>query len=162
MRLLSPVSRTAIDAEICDARSPQHDPARWALPLLDQLDGGLPGWTLVELDAAEASALWLPAHAGEACHGDTMPLGVPNGESLATQAAWLDAHAARYAAANPCCWGRLEQARASAPAPVVVATRSVGDRLKPDHAALVVVDGYHRVLAYWRAGHRSLRAYINS
>lgn len=160
MRLISPVPRTAIDAGIRQARSPGHDPARWALPLLDALDGGDVEWWLVELGVEEYAALWLPAHAGEACHGDTMVLGQHDGSSVAEQCAWLETHASAYAAASPSCWGRIEQAQRSAPAAVVIASCSVGDRLKPDTAPLVIVDGYHRVVGYWRAGHRRLRAYL--
>lgn len=160
MRLLAPASRPAIDAEIRRVRYPRHDPARWALPLLDALDDVDVTWSLVELDTEEYATLWLPAHAGEACHGDTMPLGTPTGGTVAAQADWLQARASAYAAANPSCWGRLEQARVSAVAAIVVSRHSVGDRIKPDNAALVVVDGYHRALGYWLAGHRTLPAYL--
>lgn len=162
MRLLSSVPRAAIDDAIGLARHPGHDPARWALPLLDALDGPGVSWSLVELDTAEYAALWLPGHAGEACHGDTLALGSPEGGTVAMQAAWLDRHAKRYAAANPSCWGRVEAARLGQPTPVVVADRSVGDRVKPHGVPWVVVDGYHRALGYWRAGRRTLVAHLPS
>lgn len=161
-QITSHVPRAAIAAEIRLAQFPGHDPARWALPLVEAAEEHGTAWSLVELDADEFGALWLPAHAGEPCHGDRLTLGVADGGTVAAQAAWLDSNAAAYAAANPSCWSRLERARADAAAPVVVSPSSVGDRRKPDHAALVVVDGYHRTLAYWRAGHRTLRAYVRT
>lgn len=162
MRLLCSVPRDAIDEAIRLARYPGHDPARWALPLLDALDGPGVTWALVELDAAEYASLWLPAHAGEACHGDRVMLGSGQGGTVAAQAAWLGNHAERYADANPSCWGRLEAARLSEPTPIVVANRSVGDRVKPDGVPWVVVDGFHRALGYWRAGRRTLLAHVAS
>jgi len=157
------ITRQLIDDEIRSARYPEHDPARWALPLLDMLAPPGASWTLVELDANEYGGLWLPAHRGEACHGDAMSLGGDDrGGTVATRAAWLDGHAETYAAANPSCWSRLERARVAGPTAIVIARHSVGDRVKPDEAALVVVDGLHRALAGWRRGDRSCRAYLAS
>lgn len=160
--ITSHVPRAAIAAEIRLAQFPTHDPARWALPLVEAAEQHGTAWSLVELDADEFGGLWLPAHAGEPCHGDRLTLGSANGGTVAAQTAWLEANAAAYAAENPSCWSRLARAGADAPATVVVSPRSVGDRLKPDHALLVVVDGYHRALAYWRAGRRTLRAYVRT
>ena len=107
MRIISAaVPRAVIDAGILAATYPGHTPARWALPLLDQLDARATEWQLVELDADALAALWLPPHAGEACHGDSMSLGDEGG------------------------------------------------------VGLVVVDGLHRALGYWMAGHRSCQAYV--
>ncbi len=52
------------------------------------------------------------------------------------------------------------EAGAGTLSPIVVSADSVGDRVKPAHAALVVVDGLHRALGYWMAGHRRCRAYM--
>lgn len=157
------------------ATYPGHVPARWALPLLQALDTRSAGWQLVELDEDDLGGLWLPAHAGETCHGDSLQLGDDaDGGSLREAADWLARNAERYAAANPSCWGRITHAAAAAgPAagtvagagagalsPIVVSAFSVGDRVKPAHAALVVVDGLHRALAYWLAGHRRCPAYL--
>lgn len=162
MRLLQRyVSRTVINGEIGAVVYPGHDPARWATPLLDELERKTQGWHLVELDEREFAALWLPVHAGEACHGDTMRLGEGDqGGSVRALGDWLDANAAAYAAANPSCWGRITHAAASPPAPIVVSTATVGDRVKPAHAELVVVDGLHRALGHWRAGQRRCEAYL--
>ncbi|WP_291988883.1 DUF6309 family protein [Luteitalea sp.] len=162
MRILTaPVSRDTIDAGIRAATYPGHSPARWALPLLDALDPGVDAWHLVELDEAALGALWLPAHAGEACHGDTRRLGeASDGSDVRTAHAWLTTHGEAYARANPSCWGRLSHAAASPQHPIVVSPVSVGDRVKPADAALVVVDGYHRALGYWMAGHRTCPAYL--
>jgi Family of unknown function (DUF6309) len=161
MRVISPVvSRNAIDAEIQAATYPGHAPARWALPLLDQLDARATGWQLVELDADALAALWLPPHAGEACHGDSMSLSDEGGSSVIQAHDWLIAHAGAYAEANPSCWGRITHAATEPTTPLVVSAVSVGDRVKPEGAGLVVVDGLHRALGYWMAGHRSCQAYV--
>lgn len=161
MRIISPaVLRAVIDAGIVSAAYPRHDPARWALPLLDELDARATCWQLVELDADALGALWLPSHAGEACHGDSMSLGDAGGSTVIEAHGWLVAHAAAYAAANPSCWGRITYASGAPASPLVVATVGVGDRAKPAHAPLVVVDGLHRALGYWWAGRRSCTAYL--
>ncbi len=162
MRILRPdISRTDIDADVGHASYPGHAPARWALPLIALLDAEADGWQLVELDERELSALWLPAHAGEACHGDSMRLGDGDaGAPLQEAHDWLATHAVSYAAANPSCWGRITHASRSAPSPIVVSPQGVGDRIKPDRAALVVVDGFHRALGYWMAGRRDCQAYV--
>ena len=162
MRILQHlVPRHVIDAGIDAAVYPGHDPARWARPLLDELERAARGWHLVELDELEFAALWLPAHAGEACHGDTMQLGDDvRGDTVRTIGDWLDANAATYAASNPSCWGRIAHAAGEAPSPIVVSATSVGDRVKPAHARLVVVDGLHRALGSWKAGRRRCEAYM--
>ena len=162
MRILpAPVQRAEIDAEILAATFPGHSPARWALPLLDALDAWATGWQRIQLDEAALAALWLPAHAGEACHGDVMRLGEgPTGSTLCDAHAWLAVHGGAYAAANPSCWGRLTHASQSPRTPIVVSPVTVGDRLKPADASLVVVDGFHRAIGYWMAGHRTCLAYL--
>ena len=164
MRLIATdITRQLIDDEIRSARYSGHDPARWALPLLDLVAPPEAPWTLVELDAMEYGSLWLPAHRGEACHGDAMPLGRDDrGGSVEMLAAWLDEHAETYAVANPSCWSRLERARVAEPSSIVIASASVGDRVKPDDVPIVVVDGLHRALAGWRRGDRRCRAYLAS
>ena len=160
MRVISAaVPRDVIDAGILAATYPGHAPARWALPLLAQLDAQASAWQLVELDADALAALWLPAHAGEACHGDSMSLGDEGGSTLVQAHDWLVAHAEAYAAANPSCWGRIRHASAGSRSPLVVSATSVGDRVKPEHANLVVVDGLHRALGFWMAGDRRCEAY---
>jgi hypothetical protein len=161
MRILpAPVQRAEIDAEILAATFPGHSPARWALPLLDELDARAIGWQRIHLDEAALAALWLPAHQGEACHGDVMRLGEGAAGSTVREAyAWLATHERVYAQANPSCWGRLSHASRSPRTPIVVSPVTVGDRLKPASANLVVVDGFHRALGYWMAGHRSCLAY---
>lgn len=155
------VQRAEIDAQILAATYPGHSPARWALPLLDALEAQATGWQLVELDEPALAGLWLPAHAGEACHGDEMRLGEgPTGSTVHDAHAWLAVHGEAYAAANPSCWGRLTHASQSPRTPIVVSPVGVGDRLKPADAALVVVDGFHRALGYWLAGHRTCHAYV--
>lgn len=155
------VARAVIDAQLTSATYPGHVPARWALPLLDALDTRGRGWQLVELDEEDLAGLWLPAHAGEPCHGDAMPLGDDaDGAGVRRASEWLARHAEAYAAANPSCWSRITHARATAMSPIIVSPESVGDRVKPDTADLVVVDGLHRALAYWMAGHRRCLAYI--
>lgn len=105
--------------------------------------------------------MWLPPHAGEACHGDSMQLGDgADGGTVEATSAWLDIHAEAYAAANPSCWGRITFASREAMSPIVVSPVAVGDRTKPDHARLVVVDGFHRALGYWAAGQRRCEAYL--
>ena len=148
MRLMLPaVPRADIEAQIRAATYPGHAPARWALPLIDELDRVASGWQLVELDARELAAAWLPAHAGEACHGDSMRLGDGDeGAALLDAHQWLAANRDVYAAANPSCWGRIAYASCHATSPIVVSPVSVGDRVKPVDSALVVVDGYHRAL----------------
>ena len=161
MRLISAdVPRAVIDAAILAATYPGHAPARWALPLLDQLDARASGWQLVELDADALARLWLPPHAGEACHGDSMSLCDSGGSSLRRAADWLMAHADAYAAANPSCWGRIRHASIGPGTALVVSPVSVGDRVKPDDAELVVVDGLHRALGFWVAGQRRCEAYM--
>ena len=162
MRIITAdVNRSAMDASINAATYPGHVPARWALPLLDELDRVTRGWQLVELDEHELAALWLPAHEGERCHGDTMRLGDdPVGATLQDSARWLERHAEAYAAANRSCWGRISFAMQHEPSAIVVSPIAVGDRTKPDHAALVVVDGLHRALACWMNGRRTSEAYV--
>lgn len=161
MRLISAdVPRAVIDAAILAATYPGHAPARWALPLLDQLDARASGWQLVELDAHALGALWLPPHAGEACHGDSMSLGDEGGSTVRRAADWLVAHAEAYAAANPSCWGRIRHASTSPGSALVVSPESVGDRVKPRDAGLVVVDGLHRAIGFWMAGHRRCEAFV--
>lgn len=161
MRVLAPaVPRRAIDAEIGQATYPGHEPARWALPLLDELEALAAGWQLVQLDEAALGSLWLPAHAGEACHGDSMVLGGNAGATVADAAAWLGAHAEAYAAANRSCWGRITRASGEIASRIVVSPVGVGDRVKPADAALVVIDGYHRALGGWMAGRRTCIAYV--
>jgi hypothetical protein len=163
VHILAPdVPRATIDAEIAAATYPGHVPSRWALPLVAALDASGTGWMRVHLDAHEFAALWLPAHAGEPCHGDAMTLGDgPDGGTLASLGAWLETHAETYAAANPSCWGRIQAARRQAPSCLVVSHTSVGDRLKPDHAPLVIVDGLHRALGAWLRGDRTGEVYLN-
>jgi hypothetical protein len=162
VRLLVPkISRPVIDAGIRAARHPGHDPARWALPLLDEVERRSPCWTLVELDAVEFGGLWLPEHRGEACHGDTATLGTrPGGGTVRDLAAWLDRHLDGYAGDNPSCWGRLLSAAAERAGPLVISRFDVGDRTKPPATPLVVVDGLHRALAWWRRGDRTCQAYL--
>ena len=162
MRILATdIPRALIDDEIVAATYPGHSPARWALPLVAELDAQAAGWQRVALEADEFAALWLPAHAGEPCHGDTMTLAdAPGGTTLAGAGSWLDQHAEAYAAANPSCWGRIEAARRAAPSRLVIASWTVGDRVKPGDAAFVVVDGLHRALGTWRRGDRRCEAYV--
>ena len=162
MRVIDPhVPRTAIDVTIRAASFGGHDPARWALPLLDCLEGDATGWMLVELEPDDMASLWLPEHAGEPCHGDSMRLGSgAGGATLQAAGDWLDGHATAYGAANPSCWARITQASREEVSPLVVAAQSVGDRVKPDAAALVVVDGLHRALGYWLSGRRTCQAYL--
>lgn len=162
MRILVPtVSRGAIDAEIRAAAYPGHVPARWALPLIDLVHASAGEWVLAELEHEEFAALWIPEHAGEPCHGDSALLGrTPGGSTLEEAATWLTTNAESYAAANPSCWGRIAHAAAGAVSPLVVSPFAVGDRLKPEHAALVVVDGLHRALGYWLAGRRTCAVYL--
>ncbi|RKH79668.1 hypothetical protein D7Y13_43490, partial [Corallococcus praedator] len=122
MRILPvPAQRADIDAEIREATYPGHSPARWALPLLDELELQATGWQLIQLDELALAALWLPVHAGEACHGDVMRLGAgPTGSTVRDAHAWLAGHAEAYAAANPSCWGRLTHASQSPRTPLVV------------------------------------------
>jgi hypothetical protein len=155
------ISRGVIDAEIRAASHPGHEPARWALPLLDAIDRRAAGWTRITLDAADFAALWLPEHAGEPCHGDTMRLGdIGGGLPLRVAGAWLDLRKAAYAAANPSCWARISRAARDPRSPIVVASFGVGDRVKPPHAERVVVDGLHRALGYWLSGDRRCEAYV--
>lgn len=162
MRLVhSDFPRADIDDEIRAAACPGHDPARWALPLLDDLERLAEGWQLVQLDEDDLARLWLPPHAGERCHGDTMPLGDGvDGASLRDVSRWLAANRDAYATANPSCWSRITLAARSAPSRLIVSPVSVGDRVKPDSAALVVVDGLHRAVAAWSAGRRTCEAYL--
>jgi hypothetical protein len=162
MRLVTPaVPRLVIDAEIRAAVYPGHAPARWALPLLDALDAIATGWQRVELDEADMASVWLPPHAGEACHGDTMRLGDgPTGATVRAGHDWLAANAAAYASANPSCWGRITCAARGPDSAIVVSPVAVGDRVKPESSTLVVVDGFHRVLGYWMAGRRTCQAYV--
>ena len=127
--------------------------------MLAELDARASEWQLVELDTDALAALWLPPHAGEACHGDSMTLGTAEGSTLAQAHDWLVAHADAYAAANPSCWGRIMHAAAGPRSPLVVSSVSVGDRVKSPRATLVVVDGLHRALGYWMAGERRCQAY---
>jgi hypothetical protein len=160
MRVISSdVSREVIAAEIQAATYPGHSPARWALPLLEQLDQRASRWQLVELDVDALAGLWLPAHAGEACHGDSMSLGDEHGSTLRQASEWLAVHADVYAATNPSCWGRITRASTEPRSALVVSPVGVGDRVKPDHAKLVVVDGMHRALGFWMAGERRVEAY---
>ena len=153
------VPRAVIDAGILAATYPGHVPARWALPLLDQLEERASGWRLIELDAAAMAALWLPPHGGEACHGDSMSLVNEGGSCLSDAHDWLIVHAREYAAANPSCWARISHAATAPMSPLVVSAAGVGDRLKPDEVELVVVDGLHRALGFWMAGQRQCQAY---
>ncbi len=163
MQLVHPlVSRAQIEAEIRAARYPHHDPARWALPLIDALDRLATGWQMVELDEAAFAALWLPLHDGEPCHGDSLRLGEgQDGQSLQMAVEWLRQHRDAYASANPSCWGRITHAaEAASSAPLVVSPVNVGDRVKPPHAGLVVVDGLHRAIGYALASRRTCLAYM--
>ncbi len=162
MRIILPdVSRLDIIATIREARFPGHDPARWAIPLIDAMQDHVCGWQLAELDATTVDALWLAPHAGEPCHGDTMALGESwQGCTVGDGVSWLTRHAARYALANPSCWQRIAAARAAQPSAIVLAPFSVGDRLKPDDAAWVVVDGLHRALAWGLEGRSVLQAFV--
>lgn len=163
MTILEPnVSREVIDASVRAARHPGHDPARWALPLIAEADRIAAGcWTLVAFDEEEASMLWLPPHAGEPCHGDTVSLGRDghaagtsaraeawHGLPLGDAAAWLRLHRSEYAAGNPACWARLVAARDTSWGPIVVAPFAVGDRTAPPGTPRIVVDGLHRALGW--------------
>jgi len=161
MRLITAdVPRTVIDAAILAATYPGHVPARWALPLLDELGTRATAWQLVELDANAFGALWLPPHAGEACHGDSMSLSDVDGSPVRQASDWLIAHADAYAAANPSCWGRIRHASMAPSSALVVSPVTVGDRVKSRHAELVVVDGLHRAVGFWMAGRRRCEAYV--
>lgn len=85
--------------------------------------------------------------------------GWTTGSTVRDAHAWLEVHGRAYAEANASCWGRLTHASQSPRTPLVVSPVTVGDRLKPAAAALVVVDGFHRALGYWMAGHRTCLAY---
>lgn len=152
MTILEPnVSREVIDASVRAARHPGHAPARWALPLIAEADRIAAGvWTLVAFDERDASALWLPPHAGEPCHGDTLRLGREgwHGLTLGDAAAWLRVHGRAYAAGNPSCWARIVAARDTSWGPIVVAPFAVGDRTAPPGTPRVVVDGMHRALGW--------------
>lgn len=162
MRVLAPaIPRVVIDEEIRAAAFPGHEPARWALPLLDAVERRSGGWSRVALEDEEFASLWLPEHAGEPCHGDTLRIGdAAGGMPLRTAAAWLERHESVFASANPSCWGRISQAAREPRSPIVLAPFGVGDRLKPSHAALVVIDGLHRALGFWLAGDRRCEAYV--
>ncbi len=148
----SSVPLAAITASIRAARHPGHDPARWALPLVEAADRVAGGaWQRVALDLDEAWTLWLPPHAGEPCHGDTMTLGDGRGMRLGDTVAWLEAQADAYAQANPSCWSRIVSARDGDWAPLVVAPFAVGDRTAPPagtRTAGIVIDGLHRALGW--------------
>lgn len=177
--------REDVDASIRAARHPGHDPARWALPLVAEADTLAHGrWRRVRLTAEEAGDLWLPPHAGEACHGDTMALAGGRGSTLREAATWLKTHTDDYARANASCWSRIAAARDGDWGPIVVAPFAVGDRTGPPqpHDArdttrpgtprgLIVVDGLHRALGWTLreeggddqpggAGRRTLEAFL--
>ena len=156
------VRRDTIDQTVVAARSRDHDPARWALPLIAEADARCgQQWSLVELDLAEVADLWLPAHAGEPCHGDNAPLAGGAGGRAGICAQWLAESAVAYARSNPTCWQRITAARDSTWGPIVVAPFSVGDRHAPAEQPLVVIDGLHRVLGWsLRDGHEPLRAFL--
>ena len=160
--ITSRIPRALIDAEIRAATYPGHSPARWALPLLDELEReGDGNWTRVALDEDELGDVWLPEHAGEPCHGDACRLGdAAGGMRLRDAAAWLAEHEAAYAAASPSCWGRIAHASGEPATVLVLSQWSVGDRVKPDAAEFVVVDGLHRALGYWLSGRRTCEAYL--
>lgn len=146
-----------VEQSIREARYPGHDPARWALPLVAEANAKGGGrWALVEVDASEAGNLWLPAHAGESCRGDRMPLAGGHGCQLEVARAWLASHAEAYAQANPSCWQRVVAARDSTWGPVVVAPFPVGDRTRPAsvETGLIVIDGLHRALGWALRGDR--------
>lgn len=165
------VSREVIDRSVRAGRHPGHDPARWAVPLIAEADRLAAGvWTLVAFDQREAAALWLPPHAGEPCHGDTLCLGdgASSGQTLGDAAAWLHRHGPEYAAGNPSCWARIVAARETSWGPIVVAPFVVGDRTAPPDTPRVVIDGTHRALGWALrehhlqpgAGKPSLQAYL--
>jgi len=162
VRILQPaVSRLDIIASIREARFPGHDPARWAIPLVDAMHERVSGWQLIELEATAAAGLWLARHAGEPCHGDTSLLGEsPQGCTVGEGVSWLTRHGARYALANPTCWQRIATARAAPSSAIVLAPFSIGDRVKPDDAAWVVVDGLHRALGWGLEGRGVLQAFV--
>lgn len=155
----------AVETSVRQARHPGHDPARWALPLIAQVDSLAGGaWSLVAFDADEAGALWLAPHAGEACHGDAMRLGgdsAGQGLRVADAAAWLRAHLSEYSSANPSCWGRVVSARETDWGPIVVAPFTVGDRTAPIGTSRIVIDGLHRALGWaLRPAVSPLHAYV--
>jgi hypothetical protein len=158
----APVTTLEIETSIRAARFEGHDPARWALPLVAAADERCGGrWSLVALAPELARALWLPAHAGEACHGDTAALAGGEGGTLDCCAGWLAAHAESYARRNPSCWSRITSAQAGTWGPLIIAPFDVGDRVGPGRGALVVVDGLHRALGWaLRAQQQPLRAYL--
>jgi hypothetical protein len=163
MQIIQPeVGREAIDASIRAARFEGHDPARWALPLVAEADRRCSGsWTLVAFTPEEARALWLPAHAGEPCHGDSEALAGGEGGSVERCARWLVSHAGTYARHNASCWSRISRARESAWEPLVVAPFPVGDRVGPPGTALIVIDGLHRALGWaLREQPGTLRAFL--
>ena len=147
------VRRADVEASIREGRHPGHDPARWALPLIAEADTTAGGrWRRVALTADVSWRLWLPPHAGEPCHGDTLALAGGTGAHLDVAVDWLLRHQARYATANPTCWARIDAARRGAIGPLVLATFPVGDRTGPPAGAVrpsfIVVDGLHRALAW--------------
>lgn len=156
------VTTLEIETSIRSGRFEGHDFSRWALPLVaaaDQRCGGR--WSLVALGMETARALWLPAHAGEACHGDTAALAGGGGGTLGCCADWLAEHAESYARSNTSCWSRISAARAGTWGPLVIAPFDVGDRCGPSRDALVVLDGLHRALGWaLRERPQSLEAFL--
>ena len=113
-------------------------------------------WREIELPAAEALEIWLPAHAGEPCRGDRVALTPPGGLTVREAAARLAEIRGEYQQANPSCWARINEA-AAAPFSTLILTTAPLDTDDHRHltrlpGALYHLDGFHRLIAWALAG----------
>ena len=124
------------------------------LTAADQVVGGR--WRYVDVPLARLREVVLAPHAGEPCQGDTMELVPAAGATVAATARRLAAEVPAYSVHNATCWGRIERALAEPFSTVVLSTHPLSEAghsaRGPANHAWFVLDGFHRLVAWERAG----------
>ncbi|HYN10474.1 MAG TPA: DUF6309 family protein [Vicinamibacterales bacterium] len=159
----------AVRARLLAERGDRTGSLRWTLEHLDAADRQFGGaWREITLDGACALRIILPAHAGEPCRGDVMPLVPREGATVREAAERLRTIESEYEAANPSCWGRIKRA-ADEPFSTVIVTAAPLDveeyaGVEPRPESVYRLDGFHRLIGWAWAGRlteaASIRAFI--
>jgi uncharacterized protein DUF6309 len=151
---MAPLSTEAVIDAVLEERAGRAGSWPWTERLIRAAAAGSSDdWHEVQLDAAAAFAVMLPAHAGEPCKGDRLMLVPESGIDVRGAVEAFRALGDDYARDNPTCWGRIMRA-AQGPFSTIV--------LKRSDSRLHHVDGFHRLIGWGWAGRLTGQARITA
>lgn len=147
------ISLPDVTAHLLAERGHDGESWPWTVRFLEMADRQFgAAWTRTVLPGPTARAVVIPPHAGEPCRGDRLELVGGVGTSVESAAGWLRTIQDQYAAANPTCWQRIQQAAQAPFSTIVVTTEPLGSvehgGMTPAIGRLYHLDGLHRLLGW--------------